>query len=112
MSRAGIFGAAFVLLSCAASVAAELPRFDPPKACRQIASLGGGYSEMLYSGCMDLEQSSYDQLKAKWDRLPDRMQDHCVEVARFSGSTYQILFGCIQNEEKAADRNRTKSFRY
>ena len=92
-----------------ASPANDIPRYDPERHCREVAEFGGG-SSTIYNGCIDLEQDSYNDLRARWAYLPTRIRSHCDDVARFGGGSYQILHGCVQMEEEAAGSPRSFKF--
>jgi len=105
--------AAAALLCASAAHAQSLPRFDVDAQCRKIANFGGSYSEMMMSGCLDNEQSSYDALKAAWGDLPEAMRKQCVKIATFGGpGSYMMLKGCVDNELAAARSNASRSFKY
>lgn len=89
--------------------ASEVPRYNPEAYCRQVASFSGG-SSMIYNGCIEMEQKSYNNLKRIWPSVPSNTRNHCNEVASISGGTYAILEGCIDMESEAA--SSTKSFQF
>jgi hypothetical protein len=93
--------------------AQEIPRFDVNTHCRQVAGVGGTYSEALFGSCMDMEQSAYDGLKTEWAALPTAARYHCIQVATVAGpGSYSLLQSCIQMETEAASQNRQRNFRY
>lgn len=95
----------FILFATYANPAKAMPRYDPEGHCQQVASVGGGSSAMIYNGCLQNEQTHYDQLKTQWAELPDQMRQHCDQVARVGGfGSYMILKGCIDNELRAVQR--------
>lgn len=62
---------------------------------------------------MDMEQSSYDSLKAEWAGLSPRIRRYCDELATFGGKgSYMALRGCVDMERGAAARNRDREFKY
>ena len=62
---------------------------------------------------MDMEQASYDALKARWTELSPRIKSYCDQVARFAGKgSYSTLQGCVEMEEDAAGRNRDRQFKF
>lgn len=65
---------------------------------------------MIFNGCMDMEQQSYNSLKPVWAQISARSRSYCDEVARVSGGSYGILEGCLDMETDAA--NSTPSFKY
>lgn len=89
--------------------AQELPRYDVPAYCKTIAAYGGG-SSALYNGCMQNEQTAYDDLKANWAGLSAQIKAYCTEIAAFGGNSYALFQGCVQNETAAADAPTT--FKY
>jgi hypothetical protein len=105
--------AALIASGIAAAVAQELPRFDVDRHCRTVAAFGGTYSESLFGGCMDMEQTAYDELKGRWSQLPSTTRQHCIQVARFADpGSYSLLQGCLQMETQAGQSNRSRQFRY
>jgi hypothetical protein len=100
-----------LLLTCLAirAQAQTIPSYDVEVYCRQVADVSGG-SAMVFNGCIDMEQQSYDVLKTLWAQLPGNSRNYCDEVARISGGSYGILQGCIEIETDAASSPR--SFEY
>jgi hypothetical protein len=95
------------------SRAQGLPQFDVAAYCRVVAGIGGNYSQMLFGGCMDMEQSSYDALKQGWGQVPQATQQYCLQVARVGGpGSYMLLQGCVQMETAAGRQNQQRQFRY
>jgi hypothetical protein len=75
-----------------------------------VAKTSGG-SEMIYGGCVEQEQSSYDQLKESWSDVPRKTQAWCNQVAKASGpGSYMILKGCIEMEATAQKENAARQF--
>jgi hypothetical protein len=101
-------GAFFVSLAPPA-MAQAMPRYDVEAYCRTVADVSGG-SEMIFGGCMEIEQDAYDARKAGWSSLPGKSRDYCDEVARVSGGSYAILDGCLELETDAAAS--TPTFKY
>jgi hypothetical protein len=92
--------------------ATDMPRYDVPQSCATIASIGGGYSEMVFLGCMRFEQAAYDDLKWRWFAVPDEIKQHCRAVARFGRApSYQMLMGCVEWETADGDSSKPE-FRY
>jgi len=99
-----ILSAAFAALSSPAL--ADMPNYDVKAHCNAVANFGGSSSQMILNGCYQQEQSSYNELKPIWDRLPAAVRKHCNEVARFgSPGSYMILNGCVQQEASASKAN-------
>jgi len=88
-------------ISVAPAAAQDMPRYDVPAYCNQVADVSGG-SSMIYNGCIEMEQDAYDGLKASWSGISSRARSYCDEVARVSGGSYSILQGCIDMESDAA----------
>lgn len=65
---------------------------------------------MIYNGCVELEQTNYNWLKANWSRLPSGARGYCDEVARVTGGSYQILKGCIDLESGALENPQSFHF--
>ncbi len=65
---------------------------------------------MIYSSCIDLEQTNYNSIKSEWNDLSDQIRNHCNQVAQFSGGSYQILKSCVDLEKNAA--NNTSKFKF
>ncbi|EMG51223.1 hypothetical protein WYI_23565 [Ochrobactrum sp. CDB2] len=83
------------------ALAQSLPRYDPTTYCKGVADVSGG-SSVVYKGCIEMEQSSYNELKPKWSGLTSSTRNHCEEVARYSDGSYVILKGCVDMEAGAA----------
>lgn len=91
--------------------AQSMPDYDVERWCKQVAGTSGG-SQVIYGGCIDMEQGAYDDLKPRWAGLLPRVQKWCDQVARAGGSgSYSLLQGCVQMEENAAAENSKKQFR-
>jgi hypothetical protein len=97
----------FVFLCLASAIAASLayamPRYNVEAWCEEVAGASGDYSSVIYNGCIEQEQSSYDQLKDDWSLLPSRVRSWCDQVAKASGhGSYLILDGCVRQEMDAS----------
>jgi hypothetical protein len=103
----------FLLIALSAlsfsAYANELPRYDVPASCQEVANFGGG-SHQIYNSCIQMEQQAYNNLKNRWAGIPNDIRGSCIEVASFGGNSYQILESCIQMEQGAADNPETFSF--
>lgn len=89
--------------------AAEMPRYDPEAYCKKVANTSGG-SAMIYSGCIDMEQDSYNNLKQTWGTLAEKTRKYCDRVAKTSGGSYMMLDGCIDMETEAASNQKGFKF--
>ena len=96
-------------LMVSAAQAADLPRYDPEAYCQKIANFSGG-SDMLFNGCIEMEQEAYDKLKPLWASIPEKTRAYCNKIARTSGGSYSLLDGCIDMELEAAGEK--KGFRF
>jgi hypothetical protein len=86
----------------AGEAAAEMPRYNVAAHCKAVAEFGGNYSEMMYDGCFQMEQTAYNNLKPRWDGLAATLRSHCDRIATFGGAgSYSMLEGCVQMEEQA-----------
>jgi len=104
------FGVSHVLIQDAQFP--TVPDYDVDKYCTLVASSIGPRSEMIYGGCFDQEQLSYDSLKRIWSNVPVQTRRYCDNVAQFGGGgSYMILRGCIDMEENAATQNQRRQFR-
>lgn len=111
--RIATFACPIMVFVQPAGATGVMPRYDPAAYCDEVAAFGGSYSELTRDGCMDMEQASYDALKARWDELSPRIRAYCDEVARFGGKgSYSTLQGCVDMEQGAAARNRAREFKY
>ncbi len=90
-----------MLLAATSALAQSLPRYDPATYCKGVSDFSGG-SSVVYKGCIEMEQTSYNELKPKWPALSSNTRNHCEEVARFSDGSYVILKGCVDMEADAA----------
>ena len=99
--------------SAAPPAAGELPAYDPEAHCNGVAKAGGAFSETLFSSCLQQEQSSYDQLKSNWTKLPPEMRNRCDSVAS-AGPTpsYTILSGCVDQEQTASRDKQGRKFSF
>jgi hypothetical protein len=106
-------GALLVLALLVATPAAaqSIPHYAVESWCNKVARSGGAKSEMIYGGCIDQEQSAYNELKGAWGALPIRMRAWCDQVAKSGGTgSYMILKGCIDQEQSAASTNSRRTF--
>lgn len=99
MIRATIFLAG--ILASGSAVADTIPRYDPPAYCKSVSEVSGG-SQMIFNGCIEMEQDAYNELKSSWSALPSKTQSYCDEVARVSGGSYSIFKGCVDMETEAS----------
>ncbi|EJF89418.1 hypothetical protein [Bartonella tamiae] len=82
--------------------AQELPKFDPAKHCKTVSEFAGqGSSNMIYNGCIDMEQRAYNGLKDSWENVDTKTRSHCISIAQVGGSSYSTLKGCVDMESKA-----------
>lgn len=99
------------LLFSSMAMANELPRYDVEAHCEKIATVGGDRSAMMYNGCIDMEQDSYNSIRDMWGDLPGETQQHCTRIAEVGGTgSYQMLSGCIDMETSAANNQSEFSF--
>lgn len=105
----GVFYSALLLTVASPTFADTIPRYDVAGYCQTVSDASGG-SAMIYNGCVDMEQTAYNGLKARWGSIPSRVRSYCDEVGRVSGGSYSILEGCITMETEAA--NGTSTFTY
>jgi hypothetical protein len=102
---------ALFVLAGAAQAETILPTYPVEKWCDQVSRSVGARSEMIYGGCIDQEQNSYNELKASWTTLSNHTQTWCDQVAKATGSgSYMILKGCVEQETQAAKENSTRKF--
>lgn len=100
----------FALGSLASPVQAQtVPRYNVEDYCQQVAEVSGG-SAMIFNGCMEMEQESYNDMKSAWAQLPGKSRGYCDKVARVSGGSYSILQGCMEMETDAAKTPRTFNY--
>jgi len=105
-------GLTFAAATIAAAASERLPIYSPERWCEHVARATGARSELVYGGCLDEEQSSYDALKPRWGDLSAQTQRWCNQVATAPGSgSYLILRGCVDEELKAAHENAQRQFR-
>ena len=91
------------LVSAPSWAQADVPRYDPAAHCKRIASIGSS-SAVIERTCLQTEQSAYDDLKRRWDKVPSETASHCDRIARVGGDgTYVILKTCIETETDAAE---------
>ena len=89
------------------AVSVEVPRYDPNAHCRTVAEADGEFSEEVFRGCLDQEQSSYDALKTQWASIPPATRDHCDGVARAcSPGSYVALSSCVEQQQTASEDNQ------
>lgn len=99
----------FLIFPYLGAHASQMPRYNPEAYCQQVASFSGG-SSMIFNGCIDMEQESYNNLKRIWVSIPNRTKEYCHEVASISGRSYSILEGCIDMEIDSIRSNKTFQF--
>lgn len=107
LSRVWLF--AFVATAVGPADAEGLPRYDVDKYCRSVSDMSGG-SQMIFNGCIELEQDAYDDLKPQWAQMPPKARSYCGQVAEMGGGSYSLLSGCIELERDEAAR--PKQFQY
>src|SRR3546814_5592206 len=72
------FSAVLVVVAGSA-FAQSLPRYDPEGYCGEVADTIGG-SAVIFSACLEQEQSSYNKLKRTIGSLPSRTVSYCDDV--------------------------------
>lgn len=97
------------LLLPSSVLANDLPRYDVGSYCDEVADVSGG-SMMIKNGCIDMEQTNYNDLKRSWSSLPGGIKKYCDEVAKVSGGSYMILKGCVDMELQ--ESSNQKAFKY
>jgi hypothetical protein len=108
-----VLSAAILLVGWGPVLAADMPHFDVAAQCKKVASFGGPFSETTFAGCMEMEQSAYDQLKETWPNLNTSMKNQCSKIASFGGpGSYTTLQGCVEMEREAASSNQNRQFKY
>jgi hypothetical protein len=101
-----------VIFIATAASAQQLPTYNVERWCQTVSRTVGSGSEMIYGGCMDMEQAAYDELKPRWLGLSERLKQWCDQVARATGpGSYSTLQGCVELEQSAASSNATRQFR-
>ena len=100
---------ALLAFSALGAHASEMPRYNPEGYCQQVTDVSGG-SSMIFNGCIDMEQRSYNNLKRTWASIPSRTKSYCDDVAKVAGGSYSILEGCIDLEADAASSNKGFQF--
>jgi len=89
----------------------ELPSYEVEKWCDVVARSAGSRSELIYGGCIEQEQSAYDELKERWASLPVQTRHWCQQVAKSGGKgSYAILNGCVEQEIAAKQENAKRQF--
>lgn len=101
MKLSTVIGIIVFASSIASANAQSMPKYDPVTYCKGVSDYSGG-SSVVYNGCIEMEQSSYNELKPKWAALSSKTRNHCEEVARYSDGSYVILKGCVDMEADAA----------
>ncbi|WP_265975446.1 hypothetical protein [Brucella intermedia] len=96
-----VFGIMIFASSAMSANAQSMPKYDPATHCKGVSEYSGG-SSVIYKGCIEMEQTSYDSLKSAWSRLTSKTRNHCEEVARYSDGSYVVLKGCVDMEADAA----------
>ncbi len=91
------------------SMASNLPIFKPNLYCSEVSEVSGN-SSIIYNGCLEIEQKSYNKIKVVWNNLSLQLQKYCNEVAEFSGGSYSILEGCIEMETEASSSKKEFKF--
>ena len=90
---------------------AQMPRYDVPAHCEEIAGIDGTHSNSLYNSCMKMEQQAYDALKARWSALNESIRRHCDEIATVARpGSYSMLASCVGMEESAGSNKETFSY--
>lgn len=113
LAQWGLAAAVMVFAATDASSQTGLPKYNPDAWCKQVASVGGGGSETIKRGCLDMEQAAYDELKEIWTGLPAKTRKWCDQVARSGGSgSYATLQGCIQMETDSGEQNKATEFKW
>ncbi|MGM0535528.1 MAG: hypothetical protein ACQER5_05575 [Pseudomonadota bacterium] len=109
-TQVAAFAAACMALAASFLASAQaMPRFDVEAHCEEVSQTVGG-SHQIYNSCIQMEQRSYNSLKADWSGVSSQIRNHCHEVAETVGGSYQIMESCVQMEQDAAGNRESFSF--
>lgn len=86
-----------------------MPQYNVVEYCKKVADTVGG-SDSILSGCEQMEQAAYNDLKLRWESIPEKTRSYCDNVSMTVGGTYQILKGCIEQELSAAQKASNFTF--
>lgn len=111
MKRLALSSLLFLSLAAGAANADAIPRYDVETGCEEVATVTGDFSNSLYNGCVQMEQSSYNHLKSAWASIPANIRNGCDEVATVGvAGSYSLLESCVQMETEAARNKQSFSF--
>lgn len=85
MKFASAIGLMLFATIATSALAQSLPRYDPAMYCKGVSDFSGG-SSVVYKGCIELEQNSYNELKPKWAALSSRFCRKLFTSVELNGS--------------------------
>lgn len=90
----------------------SLPVFDMDAECGRPT----GKQNVGRNVCLELEQRSYDDLKAIWEDLPIDVKDKCRSFDTYKSVRYRRIAVCVSAEldkmQLAKDQTEKRRFRY
>ena len=91
-----------VMVAVPAVAFAAVPQYDVEKFCEGLAK----GKAAIYNACISMEQKSYDDLKKRWAKIPDKTKEFCGNIAKGMNS-YQSFIECEKLEKKAAKNKKS-----
>ena len=90
---------AILIGGCAVSQAGEIPLINMQSVCEEKltqVSLPNDGLKSLMTFCQEMEQTSLDKIRLKWNRIPDAITNRCqLASSRFG---YETLNTCLDDE--------------
>jgi|GEM_PF-2942474 len=76
--------------------ALDPPRYDTSVLCYRRASVAEGFSSEAMMQCQARQRKTYDDIRKRWNQLPEEIQTGCDEQTRATRVLdYESLYSCI-----------------
>jgi len=97
------FAAVFLSLVPAAAHAADVPKLNVERMCRESAKADPA-SNFDAKRCIDSENRTRDELVGKWTSFPAADRQECTQMATLGGSaSYVALITCLEMNRDARE---------
>jgi hypothetical protein len=96
-----VLAGAFLTCVIAAACAAEVPKLNVERTCRESANADAA-SSFDAKRCLESENRTRDELASKWNEFPAADRQECTQMATLGGTaSYVALITCLEMNRDA-----------